>query len=391
MAMEASRVERGVTTETAPEMATAERAALAPVSTPRDARAGARPGRVRIERLILHGLDNRGGRLRLVDEPALLSEEAQTFFALHIEAAGTRADWRAAFLDAHCEVALHCHRLLGESETFVEASRQLARRLYHAMRPRTIAPGDFVVIVYTQGDDPTRRVALLKLDPDQRLARTFTTVAGRHRVSITAAGNLLPDTTRLQKCALLRRDAPDGDFEVVLLDTQAGPRAEGIATFFYDGFLGVRLAPSPRRLTRDFLRRTDAWLGDQRDELTPAQIAAFYAARRAALREDGLDIVAFARAALPGIPHLQSALAAETMRALQPYALTQTGGERLDVDRAFASGIASRVTIELDGGARLSVPADRFAELVQIDPRRTAENKIRLVIESLTFREVSER
>jgi hypothetical protein len=61
------------------------------------------------------------------------------------------------------------------------------------------------------------------------------------------------------------------------------------------------------------------------------------------------------------------------------------------VDRAFASGLANRVTIELDGGARLSVPADRFAELVQIDPRRTAENKYRLVIESLTFREVSER
>ncbi|MGH2485488.1 MAG: nucleoid-associated protein [Ktedonobacterales bacterium] len=387
--MEASRMEHGVATETAPETRTTDQTVLAPVTTPRDERAGARarPGRVRIERLILHGLDNRGGRLRLVDEPALLSEEAQTFFALHIEAAGTRADWRAAFLDAQCEVALHCHRLLGDNETFVEASRHLARRLYHAMRPRTIAPGDFVVIVYTQGDDPTRRVALLKLDPDQRLARTFTTVAGRHRVSITPTDNLLPDTSRLQKCALLRREEPGGAFEVVLLDTQAGPRAEGIATFFYDGFLSVRLAPSPRRLTRDFLRCTDAWLGEQRDELTPAQIAAFYAARRAVLRDDTLDLPRFTAAAMPHAPHLQKDLLARVGGALQSAG--QQAGAGYGVDRAFASGVANRVTIELDGGARLSVPADRFAELVQIDPRRTAENKVRLVIESLTFREVS--
>jgi hypothetical protein len=389
--MEASRVERGVTTKiaTVPEMA--DQTAIAPVTTPRDERAGAqaRPGRVRIERLILHGLDNRGGRLRLVDEPALLSEEAQTFFALHIEAAGTRADWRAAFLDAQCDVALHCHRLLGDSDTFVEASRQLARRLYKAMRPRTIAPGDFVVIVYTQGDDSTRRVALLKLDPDQRLARTFTTVAGRHRVSISAADNLLPDTTRLQKCALLRGEEPDGDFEVVLLDTQAGPRAEGIATFFYDGFLSVRLAPSPRRLTRDFLRCTDAWLGEHRDELTPAQITAFYAARRAALRDDTLNPARFAGTALPHDLHLQPDLLERVGAAFQSSG--QQAGVDFGVDRAFASGLANRVTIELDGGARLSVPANRFAELVQIDPRRTAENKYRLVIESLTFREVSER
>jgi hypothetical protein len=257
------------------------------------------------------------------------------------------------------------------------------------MRPRTIAPGDFVVIVYTQGNDPTRRVALLKLDPDQRLARTFTTVAGRHRVNISAADNLLPDTTRLQKCALLRCEESGGDFEVVLLDTQAGPRAEGIATFFYDGFLSVRLAPSPRRLTRDFLRCTDAWLGDQRDELTPAQIAVFYDARRAALRDDILDLPGFTAAALPHAPHLRNDLRMRVAGALQ------SSGQQADVsygvDRAFASGVANRVTIELDGGARLSVPADRFAQLVRIDPRRTAENKYRLVIESLTFREVSER
>ena len=53
--------------------------------------------------------------------------------------------------------------------------------------------------------------------------------------------------------------------------------------------------------------------------------------------------------------------------------------------------MGSRVELELDGGARLIVPAERFADLVRVEPARTAENKYRLVIESLTLREVSER
>ena len=49
------------------------------------------------------------------------------------------------------------------------------------------------------------------------------------------------------------------------------------------------------------------------------------------------------------------------------------------------------MTLELDGGARLIVPAARFFELVHIDQSRTAENKYRLVIESSTLKEVSDR
>jgi hypothetical protein len=61
------------------------------------------------------------------------------------------------------------------------------------------------------------------------------------------------------------------------------------------------------------------------------------------------------------------------------------------IDHSIADSVVRKVTLELDGGARLSVPADRFAELVRIEPSRTAENKYRLVIESSTLKEVSDR
>jgi hypothetical protein len=355
-------------------------------------RAASRQGRVRIERLILHGLDHRNSRLDLVDEPALFTDAIEAFFTTHIEAASSRSDWRARFRDPTAEIPALCRTLLQGPGEFVAASQELARRLYDQMRPRTIAPGDLVVIIYTHGEDALRHVALLKLDPDQRLVRNFSVSGGRTRVTISAAGNLLPDSARLQKCALLTLATPTADFDVHLLDTQAGPRADGVAAFFYRAFLGAELLPSPRRQTREFLRQCDGWLAAHCDVLTPAALAAFYHARRTALGADLLDPANFATAALPAHPELAAQLAAALTGLTEAApSLDAPPLHRITVDPAVAAPVVNRVVLELDGGARLVVPAERFAELVRIDPARTAENKVRLVIESLTLKEVTER
>lgn len=355
-----------------------------------DAIGSERLGRVRIERLILHGIDNRSEHLQLVDEPAILTSESETFFALYIEAAIQRADWRARFADPSGAVPALCHALLEDvPESFVSASRSLALRLYEQMRSRTIAPGDFVVIIYTRGGEARRHIALLKLDPDQRLVRDFSMIGGSRRVTISSAGNLLPDTARLQKCALLTLPAPDDDaFHIMLLDTQAGPRADGVAAFFYRSFLATELEPSPRRHTREFLRCCDDWLTEYRQVLTPGEILRFYAARRMTLNSDTLDCAAFVLAALPDQPNL----ATELLARLRARGLAGENDEAIcTIDHSVAVPLLSRVVFELDGGARLTVPVERLDELVHFDSVRTAENKIRIVMESMTLREVSER
>jgi hypothetical protein len=348
--------------------------------------------RIHIERLILHSLNNLTGEIQLVDEAATVSTEVEAFFSAHIEAALLRADWQARFSEPTGEVASLCRQLLGTPEQYVEASRQLALRLFTQMRPRTIAPGDFVALIYRRGDEVDQQIALLKLDPDHRLVRTFAFGDGRLRVFISAAENLLPDSARLQKCALLTCSTPGADFEVTLLDTQAGPRAEGIAAFFYRGFLATELAPSARRRTREFLRCSDLWLGDHQEEFTPPQVTTFYEARRAALDAQYLDCAAFVERALPAHPQLGESLRDILLAWL--YAMNAGKGgpaDEFEIDHSVADPFIARVTLELDGGARLTVPANRFFELVHIDQSRTAENKYRLVIESSTLKEVSDR
>ena len=178
----------------------------------------------------------------------------------------------------------------------------------------------------------------------------------------------------------------DTDFEMTLLDTQAGPRSDGVAAFFYRGFLHATLAPSARRRTRLFLSCTETWLAQRAASFTPAQILAFYRARREALRGEVVSLAAFAEAALAGEGDLQRDLVAMLSSRLFE------GDERADsfeVDRVAAETITRIVTLELDGGLQIRVDAARFDELAHVDGARTAEGKIRVVVESLTLREAA--
>ncbi|HEX6820301.1 MAG TPA: nucleoid-associated protein [Ktedonobacterales bacterium] len=375
-------------------------AGVAPVAAVSPAASPAAGG-ICIERLILHQLDSARGRLELVDDVVTLDERVATFFAGHLASAAERADWQADFEDAAADVPLLCAQLLAdEPARFVAASRQLALRLYDQMRarPNLIAPGDFVVAVF-RGADGRSQLALLKLDLDnQRLVREFTRVGQRTNVRVAAAENLLPEARRLQKCALLR-PASSGGFELTLLDTQAGPRSDGVAAFFYRGFLTAALVPSARRRTRLFLSTSETWLAQNGTQFTPAQLFGFYRARRAALAGDTLDLAAFAARALPEIgplakgdaQSLQGDLVARLRAALfapgEPEAAS--AAPVFAVDRATADPVVRTVTLELDGGARLRMGARLFDALVQVAPQRTGDGKLRLAIESLTLREVA--
>ncbi len=346
---------------------------------------------ITIERLILHHLDNRTGALLLVEAELALDATIHALFANYIAQALENADWQARFLAEQAATPTMpdlCARLLGEPSAFVAVSHEMARRLFAQMRqrPNQINPGDFVVAIYTAPGLPMSCIALFKLDPDARLVRNFSTERGRRLVRIALADNLMPETVRQkQKCALITPSADGAGFALVLLDTQANIRSEGVAAYFYRGFLTTQILPSARRRTRLFLRATDDWLADRGASLSPHTLLHVYEARRAALADETLDLPAFALAALPG----NGALAADLLSTLTQSifdAAFEPHQTHFTVDRPTADPIVQTVTLELDGGARLIVPAERFAAMARVEDQRVG-GKIRLTIETLTLKE----
>lgn len=364
-------------------------------------RAGSKAERreVCIERLILHHLDHRAGQCDLVDAIATLDETGARFFASHVASAAERADWHARFRAEDDAVPAQLSALLGDDGQFVDASRALAERLYRYMCERSgnIAPGDFVAIAYHIGDAPERHVALLKMDPDQqRLIRRFTRHGAGWRVAVSVADNLLPEAKSLQKCALISRDVPDtpdapglegGSFRVRLLDTQAGPRSDGVAAFFYRDFLAASLLASARRQTRLFLTETNTWLTQYGAAFEPRELLTFFAARRQALAGERVRLRAFAAAALPTRPDLTDDLTRRLIAAVLDDPDLRGEHPFFPVDRAAAKSYLEKVTLDLDGGIRLTMSAARFEELAPVAEERTGEGKLRLTLESLVMRE----
>ncbi len=348
---------------------------------------------VQIERLILHHLDHRLGRCDLVDEAATLDETGQRFFASHVASATERADWHARFREDDDALPGQLSDLLGDAEQFVRASQALAQRLYSYMSSGSgnIAPGDFVAIAYRLGDEPARHVALLKMDPDQqRLIRNFTRQGAHMRVAISLADNLLPEARSLQKCALISLDDTSHSFSVRLLDTQAGPRSDGVAAFFYRDFLAATLTASARRQTRLFLAETNAWLSQYSAAFQPRELLTFFAARRSALAGESVALRDFAALALPTRADLADELTQRLIVAVLDDPHLRGEHPFFPVDRAAAKKYLEKVTLDLDGGMRLTVSAARFEELAHVAQERTGEGKLLLTLESLVMREVTE-
>ncbi|HEX8997536.1 MAG TPA: nucleoid-associated protein [Ktedonobacterales bacterium] len=360
-------------------------------TTAHSGRASAAPP-VHIERLILHHLDHRMGQCDLVDEVATLDESGARFFASHVASAAERADWHARFRDDDDAVPAQLAELLGDAGRFVSASRALAERLYTYMRDRSgaIAPGDFVAIAYRIGDEPARHVALLKMDPNQqRLTRSFSRQGARMRVAISVADNLLPEAKSLQKCALISLDDTTRSFSVRLLDTQAGPRSDGVAAFFYRDFLAATLIASSRRQTRLFLAETNAWLNQYAAESSPRDLLGFFAARRRALAGEIVRLREFSADALPTRPELAEELVQRLIGSVLDDVDLKGEHPFFPVDHAAAKSYLDKVTLDLDGGMRLTVSAARFEELVRVAEERTGDGKITLTLESLMMREVT--
>lgn len=380
-----------------PDAITATPPAATPVAAP-----GVSVPAITIERLILHHLDNRAGEMLLVEAELSLDSSIRALFASYIAEAIKNADWQARFFGSQPTAPTEpttltmptmpdlCASLLHDPSAFVAVSQQMARRLFEQMlqRPNQINPGDFVVAIYRASGVATSCIALFKLDPDARLVRDFSVERGRRLVRISLADNLMPQTVRLkQKCALITPSTDGADFSVVLLDTLANIHSEGVAVYFYKGFLGAQILPSARRRTRLFLRASDDWLADHGAALSPRALMRFYAARRAALAGETIDLPAFTRAALPE----DSNLADDLLAALIPNifdAEFEPHQTRFTVDRATADPIVQYVTLEMDGGARLRIPAQRFDDLASIADRRVG-GKISLTIETLTLKEVT--
>jgi hypothetical protein len=234
---------------------------------------------VRVERGIVHIVDHiRGGSVfSEIDLDLTANEALRDYFSSQVANALTDDKTRPAkFLPEGSQAARdECVRLLSEPDSFITASRELARLLLMAMgTDQRIAPGSLAVCLYKASG--TQFLALIKLDPGKALVQKVDEVEGKRLVSFDVQTDVMPTANeRLHKAALI---APPGNakYDLLLLDRQGAETAAFFAKTFlntvraFDAkstvealYLGIQNARSIAGLTAEESFAVQDWVGSE--------------------------------------------------------------------------------------------------------------------------------
>ena len=255
-----------------------------------------------IERLIIHKVDHHTASApQLSDLVSPLSVEAAEFVAGHITAGREHKNTRQAhFLaggDAGPLPAL-ADRLLGSAPAFVSASQEVARHLFATVQSdRRISASDLFVCLFSESGVAGLQVALLKMEPLAAFAARFQRVDGRRTMILQPVEDVLP-TGDLQKSAFIlpadERARRGCDLRVLDQQIARFGARRPVASFFTDRFLGCRVSLTGADLTSRFVYDSARWLRTVEEAWPVGEAALFKERLRTALRDQQVDLTAFA-------------------------------------------------------------------------------------------------
>lgn len=259
-----------------------------------------------------------------------------------------------------------------ETQEFVKASQNLAKKLSAAQTAGSIKEGSAVII---QGEChnagvPLRFISIIKADSDQGFYQHFE----NGNILLEYVSNMiLGDSQRLIKIGFFLEDNRDpdqsltrtpDDFTLKVYDHNLKQASTGTAAlYFYSTFLGCKLADTSSVLTKRFFNVTASFLEkadigqEQRVDLKNALIT------RLRSNITTLEPVEFARNYLP--EQIQSQFVNECEQA--------DIREAFSIDLALIRAKMRRQSIKFSSNVTIYAPPDIFKESIKVHSEATTE------------------
>lgn len=259
---------------------------------------------VRIHRMIIHKVDHRNYDVpQLSDLESPVTEEVGSFLRRHIVSNREHKYARTAvFLDPEPgTVCLRdlCDSLLTDPDQFVTQSRRMAKHLFDTIDNR-VSPGDLILCTFTEGDDKSRWLALLKMDPDDGFVGEREEVNGQVRFVIRRVPNVLPRGELHKSAFVLPRGLrEERGYDLKVLDQQVsryGARRM-IASFFAEDFLQCKVGLNRADRTRVFVYASYEWLGKM-EQWPEEDVERFKGRVTSSLQDAVVDATNFAAAVI---------------------------------------------------------------------------------------------
>ncbi len=234
---------------------------------------------IQLEQVIIHTLGNSQSSGLELSERSIPLDDKQLlakYFIDHIknslkEPKATAARFIA--MDENITSGI-CKAILNESTSLVEGSQVLAKKLYDITKDdKRITTGDLAMAFYKAENRPEvpHYLAILKIDPSEVYHHKMRKDSeGKRYISLEIDGTAMPTTReRLQKCAFIQPLDPRPEYDMIVLDQQAGNETQQMAKFFVRDFLGADTAYDNQKRTKIFYTSAISALNTVRSTLQP--------------------------------------------------------------------------------------------------------------------------
>lgn len=328
---------------------------------------------IRIHKLIVHKVDHETyDKSQPSDLPTPLNEPVRSFLRRHITKSREHKNTRTAVFLPEEELpeddpstALACNAILenpDNDDIFVEHSKILAQHLFNQLTGRT-SPGDLVVCFFAEGNDDVPWLALLKMDSSEGFRSERKRVDGQWQVQLVPTGEILPSSeTDLQKCAFVLPQALRNGYDLKVLDQQNrryGVR-RAVASFFSQGFLQSRVLLNRGDKTQLFFSGSNKWLSFYEMDWAEADVRHFRERLRATLRDQTVDLTAFAEEAISNVDERDDFLDYLRKRGMEDFVFDTDPQER-------EKSLRYRI-FEGDHGLRIRIDAEYIGEGKTLHP-----------------------
>ncbi len=306
--------------------------------------------------VILHRMDHTKDVLDLSDDLTGIAGKARTTLASQIATnlGDSRAQRHTFDATAARVVDLAATRILeqpNDTACFIAATRVIAEHLYRSLVANATV-GDLLASLFSVDGGPPQ-LALLKMQSETGYVQQVlgSSDTGDRRFEIDAATILTSGI--LHKCAfVLPSAARSVGHDLTVLDQQSGGGDhEGpIAAFFLKAFLECAVPPTPRELSRNFLKETRKFVGAHSELGSQANRDGIISAAKVSIASPEVAIEAFARDHIP----------VEALRAPYLEAL-RVGGVSADVfvPELPQQRSVRRLVLESDG-VRIEIEPERY-------------------------------
>ncbi len=328
---------------------------------------------IRILKASVHILDKRLEEPMLAQGETPLTEDITRYLIQHILKSSRSANAEAAVFKGDGAVKHLTGTIFIDPESFIDASKDMAKRLFAVMRPiETVASCDLVTVLFQTGDIPC--IAILKLDHQQAFQHSIEYENEAFEVKLSAVENTLPQTNnQLTACALI--NAPDLVTETGLLIIERDGQ-DGGPRWFLHKYLGAEWQPDRMELTRMFKDIPEKFARRHlKTDFGGAE------ALRSCLYEEllgsaAVDPKSFAEEALDDIDARDKLLSALQMAGLQV-------NEKLEIDRSWVNDKMKNRTIKTDTGFTLRAEHEFFDDTARFEVRRNLDGSIDYIIKSV--------